>query len=131
MHWGEKRGRKNFTRQSVEDRDDRVEVGDLPFPDAPPTVSEIAVRELAEEKEKLRREVALLRYRLASVAEDKAASIKARAVDLNTSAHRQLGALPWLKLATVFGAVFVVNRLLSQGFFEATFVADKKGRRRL
>jgi hypothetical protein len=128
MRQSKRHDHRNIVNLSEEDRDDRVEEGDLPFADAPATTLEIAVRELADEKERLRREVALLRYRLASIAEDKAASISSSAMALDKTARTQLGEFPWLKLAAAFGAVFVATRLLRRALIEATFVADRKAR---
>lgn len=127
MRQSKRHDRGNIVNLGEEDRDERIEEGDLPFADAPATTSEIALRELAEEKEKLRREVALLRYRLASIAEDKAASISSSAMALDRTAHNQLGEFPWLKLAAAFGAVFVATHLLRLALIEATFDAGRRG----
>ena len=105
--------RDGFTPQDLakDEREELVEEGQMPFPDAPlPDASDAALDEDLQEINHLRRQVSLLKSQLSDIAERKTSQLQAQAKSLDADAHFQLGDFPWIKLAAAFTIVFFVTR---------------------
>jgi hypothetical protein len=105
--------RDGFRPQDLakDEREELVEEGHMPFPDAVlPDASDEALDDDLAQINKLRRQISLLRSQLVDVADEKASELRVQARVLDADAHSQLGDYPWIKLAAVFTIVFFVTR---------------------
>jgi hypothetical protein len=105
--------RDGFTPQDLakDEREELVEEGRMPFPDAPLAgASDATVDEDLQQINHLRRQVSLLKSQLADIAEKKTSELQVQAKSLDADAHSQLGDYPWIKLAAAFTIVFFVTR---------------------
>jgi hypothetical protein len=105
--------RDGFTPQDLakDEREEMVEEGLMPFPDAVlPDASDAALDDDLQQINHLRRQVSLLKSQLADIAERKASQLQVQAKALDADAHFQLGDYPWVKLGAVFTIVFFVTR---------------------
>jgi hypothetical protein len=105
--------RDGFTPKDLakDEREELVEEGAMPFPDAPlPDASDAAFDDEIQQINHLRRQVSLLKSQLADMAERKVSDLQIQAKSLDADAHVQLGDYPWVKLAAAFTIVFFVTR---------------------